>query len=211
MIEEYKALRAEIVESAKMMQQAISIGLLANGAIFGAIATLMSRSNLDSRIFLPIFLVMLPLVSYGAMNFWLTELRRFIRAGVYNGQLCRAINERLSEDGSTGNALNWELWLQSKPSPQIVLNYLFSVAVFVVLAAVSACFGWTLKDCSHEILGIRIAPLTTSDFWRIGSVVVTVVALGWIAFQGEAIRRLGSKRAAIHAMIVGPGGDEGPT
>ena len=106
-LEEYRALREEIIASLSMQQTVLSFSTLALGGL--ALAGLHElRSDGDPALALLIFLLLLPLVSYVTLFIWLGEYARTTRAGLFLSGLEQRINEWVGDD-----ALTWEQFLRT--------------------------------------------------------------------------------------------------
>jgi hypothetical protein len=128
-LEEYRALREEIIASLSMQQAVLSFSTLALGGL--ALAGFHELGHDGSReLALLIFLLVFPLVSYVSLFIWLGEYARTTRAGLFLAGLETRINDWIGED-----ALGWEQFLRTRvqgKSPQYAWN---SWAVFFFYGA----------------------------------------------------------------------------
>jgi hypothetical protein len=169
-LEEYRALRGEIIASLSMQQTVLSFSTLALGGL--ALAGLHElRQDGDPALALLIFLLLLPLVSYVTLFIWLGEYARTTRAGLFLSKLEQRINEWVGDD-----VLSWEQFLRTpvrgKP-PQYAWNVL---AMFVFYASVPV---------------VAVSVVTAP--WEYGWLWLVLVWAGeaalWLAVVGVFLRR----------------------
>jgi hypothetical protein len=105
LLEEYRALRGEIIQSMQNRNSVLTFGSATLGAIISATA-LSAKSLNEVAIFL-IFTTAIPLVSLCTLNFWIAETSRIVRAGLYIREHIEAqINEQF------GETLVWETYIR---------------------------------------------------------------------------------------------------
>jgi hypothetical protein len=107
-LEEYRALRDEIVASLSMQQAVLSFSTLALGGLalagFRALGT-----DGDDAVALVIFLLAVPVVSYVSLLIWLGEYARTTRAGRFLSELEHRINTWVGYE-----TLTWEQFLRKR-------------------------------------------------------------------------------------------------
>lgn len=149
-LEEYRALREEIIASLGMQQTVLSFSTLALGGLALAGFHELAPSG-NSPLALLIFLLVLPLVSYVSLFIWLGEFARTTRAGSFLSGLEQRINGWVGAE-----TLTWERYLRTPVEgkrPQYVWNvraifsfYALVPVVAVVVATLAGGFaswrGW---------------------------------------------------------------------
>jgi hypothetical protein len=171
-LEEYKTLRTESLESMKNQQSALRAGTAAAGILIG------SGFNLWNKALLPefIFLAFAPVICYLALIIWMGEVVRMMRAGKFLSELEIKISAEYPEKKDT---LSWEKWLriksQSGETPQMKFNYQAIIALFFVTALGSIGIGiykiWNLSFWIFFIIGIEasIFIIVFISVYRLGS------------------------------------------
>lgn len=113
MLEEYRALRAEMMQSMQNRNSILSFGSATLGGI--ASATALSATTLNDYFIVLVYMIIIPLLSLCILNFWLAEMIRIIRASVYiREHIETKINDYL------GYTLLWESYVRvpcGKPCP----------------------------------------------------------------------------------------------
>jgi hypothetical protein len=187
LLEEYRALRAEITSSLQAQHAALSYGAAALGAIFFAVATTWSRAPGFSAVAL---MSGVPLGVAFLLFVWGTELSRMKRIGAYiRCYLEPRINSSVSaSDGEPVDYLAYERWLAGElpPSRRRRTDRTFTVAVgaafCVLLASSSFAVGAARLDAhvaadrqSRSNYLFRhwepsLTPLEGLEFWLAGGV-----------------------------------------
>lgn len=137
-LEEYRALRAESLDSMKTQHLLTYTAALAVGL------TLAWGFHQWERFLLPdlIFLVFSPAMCYVALIIWVGEVARFMRVGFYLAE-----KERMISASFHGHpeVMNWENWLRagkgSNHPHQLRLNYLAIIVLFLSTAIASVAIG----------------------------------------------------------------------
>lgn len=152
-IEEYKTVRTESLESIKSQQTTLNIGTAIAGAIVVAGFNLWQEDLLPALI----FLFFIPLICYLILLIWLGEVSRMMRAGKY----LKEIEEKISKQfKKKANPLNFENWLREKKkdgtTEQTKWNYISVIALFLFFALSSIAIGnWKIFnqiDCKLLIV-----------------------------------------------------------
>lgn len=134
-MEEYKALRGEVLASMQTQQTSLSfgtatIGILAAGGF--------NAWDQDVPAVL-VFLAGIPTLSGLIVLIWLGELTRMQRAGAMLVEIEKKVNIELAATGK-GNALAWETALRERDW-KLTWNYQAIIATFSVIAAGSLIVG----------------------------------------------------------------------
>jgi membrane protein implicated in regulation of membrane protease activity len=140
LIEEFKALRKEIILCLERRVTVISYGLAAIGVLTGAaVASLNVTSDLPKYLATGLILtLMVPIASLYALRIWLSETHRVRRASHYIWGL------ELRAQGLVGrNVLRWEQGIRAKDTPtqHFTEHYYWTVFFFTFIAGVSAAAG----------------------------------------------------------------------
>lgn len=105
-LEEYRALRAEIIQSMDDGNQVMSLGLASIGVVFGAAV---SVKGTDVGFY--VFVICLPVLSALVLSYWFAAQERIARASHYlsgvEGRLKAAVSDR--------QGVSWEAWLRLPP------------------------------------------------------------------------------------------------
>jgi len=137
-LEEYRALRAESLDSMKTQHLMTHIGATAVGL------TLAWGFHQWDRSLLPdlIFLVFAPAMCYVLLIVWVGEVARLMRVGLYLAEKERAISASFP---SHPDAMNWENWLRAGKGGnhphQLRLNYLAIIVLFLASAIAAVAIG----------------------------------------------------------------------
>jgi hypothetical protein len=153
-LEEYRALREEIVSSLGMQQTTLSFSTLALGGLALAGFRELGKDG-SGELAVLLFLLVLPLVSYVALFIWLGEYARTTRAGFFLKELEERINDWVGAP-----ALTWETYLRTPiegKRPQYAWNAwaIFSFYAAVPLVAV-AVVGFGADLGARAWLGVSV-------------------------------------------------------
>lgn len=176
-LEEYKALRAEILLCLQSRVSVVSLGFAAIGALFAGGVAAMSRERPYWFFSALTIGVAVTLTSLYVYDFWIAETRRLARASNHNCKLEEKINNLFP-----GNvkALEWEHKVRKDPSYKEVLPAAMETPprIFLLVSVCSAVGGlslfliflWGTKE--HSLHKLRwIYP------WRIQFAVLSVLAV----------------------------------
>jgi hypothetical protein len=144
MMEEFKALRGEILQTLTLRIQIISfglatIGVLLAGAINAIALASQPRQWLVDRVAGLIMVLVVPFLCLVVEHVWLSEVKRGRRASWYLMVFEKEINRLLP-----GPGLSWEGSLRGQ-CPQMKLfktHYQYVLGLFSLTALASLCFGW---------------------------------------------------------------------
>jgi hypothetical protein len=174
-IEEYKALRAEILLCLERRITIISYGLAAVGVLVGAgiAAVYYDKIVLAALVFLGV----LPVTAVYVLDIWLAETRRARRASRYNWYLEKKLAAIMSATPSH-LPLEWEARLRVPGTNGLFFeHYTRTVGYFALLAAASFGIG------VYVLLGEAPAQLVVS----LSGVKQWALALAWIPAAGVGI------------------------
>jgi len=177
-LEEYRALREEIIASLGMQQTVLSFSTLALGGLALAGFHELAPSG-NSPLALLIFLLVLPLVSYVSLFIWLGEFARTTRAGSFLSGLEQRINGWVGAE-----TLTWERYLRTPVEgkrPQYVWNVR---AIFSFYALV-------------PVVAVVVATLAGGFALVAWLAVYAAELVAWLAIVGWFLR--GELRAALDA------------
>jgi hypothetical protein len=160
-LEEYKAMRQEVLTSMQTQQSSLSFG----AATLGILAAGGFNAWGEPVPAVAVFLVGIPTLSGLVVLVWLGELTRMQRAGSVLVEIETKVNEALASEGR-GPALSWETALRERRL-KLTWNYLAIMAAFALLAAGSFALGaakgidsalseplvWTLVGLEAATLG----------------------------------------------------------
>ena len=139
-IEEYKALRMEILNSIKLQYLTVQIGLTAIGVLLVLLSTFLNKKYLP-QIFL---LILTPAASYITLFLWMGEVERMVRAGIYIHSREKYMSTLFK---GMPSPLNWETWLREPVSNgvdrHIAANYKSVIALYLGAAVTSILIGNT--------------------------------------------------------------------
>ena len=139
-IEEYKTLRTEKIESMKMQRSILQYGAAAIGIVMIAGLYVWDKPLLSAVV----FLFFLPGVVYLISMMWTDEVARMFRAGSFLSELEKKINSEFVEKDE---ALSWESWLlkqqnNGKAPRQLVWpHYIAILFLFITISIVSIVLG----------------------------------------------------------------------
>jgi hypothetical protein len=172
MIEEYKALRDEVVRTPSQRLQILSIGIASAAVLFAASINSIAVGNAHIVPGLALLLV-IPSVCWASLDTWIAEATRGRRASFYLWGIERRINRALGE-----RVLAWEEELRKRDDPQMYMfrgHYWHVWTVFTAIAAISAAVG------GYNIgTAICVGALSGSRIWQIvcASVPLALVSIG---------------------------------
>jgi hypothetical protein len=158
-MEEYKTLRTESIESVKSQQTTLNIGTAIAGAV------VIAGFNLWKETLIPdlIFLFFIPILCYLILAIWLGEVSRMVRAGKYIKKLENRISKEYSK---IEPPLSFENWLRNKDkndkSKQTKWNYISVISLFIFIAFSSILIGNYKIYPKIELLGLIIINLFES-------------------------------------------------
>lgn len=114
LLEEYRALRAEITASLAAQHAALSYGIAAVALVTVALGTIWNKSPGLTGLAL---MTIVPLGLFFVFTVWGTEIGRMRRAGAYIGGY---LEPRINDVSLVSNGLAWEAWLEGTlpPLPQ---------------------------------------------------------------------------------------------
>ena len=142
-MEEYRAVRAEILASINAQQSNLRFGsAIVLAMIIFAMRGAIDDANEDSLFPLLVLLLAAPMSCYIAIVMWIGELWRMMRAGEYVEQLEREINQEHFENKKI---LNWENWRRSDANSKVDFmlrgNYWGTLVLFFGGALFSILIG----------------------------------------------------------------------
>ena len=140
LVEEFKALRAEIILCLERRVTVVSYGLAAIGVLTGAAVTSLNLNSEVPRYLAAglILTLMVPFASLYALRIWLSETHRVRRASHYVWGL------ELRAEGIVGRkVLRWEQGIRAKgkPTEHFTEHYGWTVFFFTFIAGASAAAG----------------------------------------------------------------------
>lgn len=158
-IEEYKSLRTECIESIKSQQTALNFGIIISGGL------VIAGFNVWEKAILPdlIFLIFVPILCYLVLIIWIGEVKRMARAGIYIKKLEKKISKEYPQQKSP---LNFENWVRgenkSRQSKQLKWNYIAVISLFLFISVSSILIGdykiWDKIELKY-LIGINILEL----------------------------------------------------
>lgn len=170
-LEEYKALRAEIILCLDRRVTIVSLGFAAVGVLLAAGVSLLSREKdnwLSSSLIIGIGVT---LTAFYVFDVWMVETQRLARASAHNYYLEEKLKKLYPGDVMP---IEWEHRIRSSAQPYVSLltSDTGSPWIFLVLSGVSA------------ICGVGLFWRGTKDYprlirWRIPVGVICVLLLGW--------------------------------
>ncbi|MGA2916014.1 MAG: hypothetical protein ABSE89_08325 [Sedimentisphaerales bacterium] len=167
-LEEYKAIRAEILLCLERRITIISYGLTSVGVLVGAGVTSLNYSHSEFAIL--VFLVVLPVTALYVLNIWLAETHRVRRASHYNWYIEKKL---AAVEEFADKPLEWESRIHDKNDPhRRFKHYNYTVCYFSLLFAIS--------------VGVGLYLLLTSKLPKVSlgyrSIICIVVAVGFGIF-----------------------------
>jgi Zn-dependent protease with chaperone function len=188
-LEEYRALRAEVLVALQSHLTTLRYGITA-GALLTAVSLQLSyRKETVQDLGWIIALVLVPLVNVFAATTWMGEYERMARAGSFLSNLETRINDRFAKVGQDA-PMEWETWLReggpdSSRQTGTRHRYVAIVLVFVALQAVATTLGahelW--HEAGHETKATVFLPLGI-----LASVVTFIAMIRYFRLSGERVR-----------------------
>jgi hypothetical protein len=139
-MEEYKTLRTESIESMKMQQSILQYGAATMEIIIVADFNVWDKPLLSEIV----FLFLLPAVVYLVSIIWTGEVARMFRAGSFLSGLEKKINAEFMDKGE---ALSWESWLLKEqdngktPHQFVRPHYIAIYCLFSIISIASIVLG----------------------------------------------------------------------
>lgn len=186
-LEEYKALRQEVITSLSSQQQILAFGSATIALVIGPGLELWSRSELALVI---VFALFIPALSAMVIIIWFGEVLRMVRAGDALADVETKVNAAGMAAGWHEPAMTWECALRNEGETfkRFVINYRGVIAAYSLVALVSISLAF-VRDLTDDHLrtatpvfttvAISIAALTAAfmvrrwrqerDLWRNGS------------------------------------------
>lgn len=186
-MEEYKALRNEIILCLERRVTLLSYGLTAVGVLTAAGVAALTGPNNNEGAASVVFLIGVPLSAIFVLEIWFAETRRLRRASYYIYGLERSVNSLLP-NGARG--LRWEQGIRPNPadgrlrsSGHFADHYKTISMFFVSVAAIASIFGVhtliqivpTAKNISTEIQWLAA--------FTIGSFVWSSLAIRYLQYS----------------------------
>ncbi len=177
MMEEYKALRDEVVKTPSQRIQIFSLGMASAAVV---VAGAVNAIAVGHARLLPglVLLLMVPLICWAALHSWMSEATRGRRASFYLRGIERRVNDIL-----TARALGWEEDLRKSRDTQMMYmfrgHYWYVWGVFSLTALASGAIGglYTAWDLSEHLCRTRSCFCNTVA-WRVIGAVVPSLLLG---------------------------------
>jgi hypothetical protein len=188
-LEEYRALRAESLESMRNQHQVLVyafalVGLLAIGA-----AQVWDETRFVVSI---IFLFAIPSLSYCFVIIWIGEVARMMRAGHLIAQIERGINKSLPSP-----ALGWETWLRTPAGTDVATTHQNTSnykAVLVLLLGMGLCStpvgvvaawqgsGKLGSEWWIQVMGYQIAwiPVVGTGVLAVANLIAFLMMVRWV-------------------------------
>jgi hypothetical protein len=135
-LEEYKALRAESMESLRAQHQVLVYSFSLIGLLTAASGQIWDKSSFVATL---IFWVAIPTFCYTFTFIWLGEVERFLRVGHYIAELELDVNERVG-----GDPMGWESHMrggEEKVRLQLRDNYRAVLFAFLSIAFAAPLAG----------------------------------------------------------------------
>ena len=153
-LEEYRALRSEIIQSMDDGNQIVAFGLAAVGLVLGA--GLSSKETLLGFLVLSFFL---PIITALVLSMWFAAQERIARASHYLSGVETRIKAACRDEGS----ISWEAWLRSPRSDGQYQHFWSTqqagIGLFVVIMASSILIGLVTggSGVSARLKGLVVA------------------------------------------------------
>ena len=169
-LEEYKALRAEIIETQKAQQWSVGLGLTAIGIVASQVPDLL-RNPLAAT---SVFLILVPLVVTALLLVWLSQVGGMFRLGLHLCRLESAVAKAWSS--KPDEVFGWETFLGERGSRRGWIRlyergYYGIVGLLTAIAAGSMILGWyrathlrsgeTIGPFAGDVLGLDRLTLVT--------------------------------------------------
>ena len=138
-LEEYRALRSEVIQSKDEGNKILAFGLAAVGIVLGA-----GLSNKDSQMGMIVLGFFLPVLSSLVLSLWFAAQERMARASHY----LSGVEARIKSEFGDTEGVSWEAWLRAR-KPNRGSEHFWStekagIALFVVIIASSILMGLTV-------------------------------------------------------------------
>ncbi|NQS98088.1 MAG: hypothetical protein HQ591_06520 [candidate division Zixibacteria bacterium] len=158
MMEEYKSLRSESLQSMGNRNSILTFGLGTIGLIFHAGISIINTQDVFSFL---IFSFFLPVLSLLLLVLWMGEAERISRVGVYLVDFEKKVNEIFKNDEQLRQLLHWETWLrefkQSKNrTNQLLYPYLAVVILFLGISISSYIFILIYSHFNEQYMSINV-------------------------------------------------------
>ena len=141
-LQEYQAIRAEILASLQTQQSALAFGTATIGILAAAAVNVWKDKIVPEMVFLGA----IPTLTYFVLVIWMGEVARMLRAGGFMLQLENRVNGYFSHKG-VARPLEWETRMRGKVPrdpdrrPMYVWNYRAIIWLFLLLSVASICIG----------------------------------------------------------------------
>ena len=148
-IEEYRALRTEVIQSKDEGNKILAFGLAAIGLIVGAIL-----SNKNTQMSVIVLVFFLPVLSSLVLSMWFAAQERMARASFY----LTGVERRIKGSFDNEDGVSWEAWLRAR-NPQKDSEHFWhtetaGISLFIIIILCcflmglmigSDCLGWKSK------------------------------------------------------------------
>jgi len=168
LLEEYKAVRAEVTTSLQAQISVLAFGAATLGFAFAAAAQTSSPRFRDMFL-----LVLVPLLCYLVLTVWFAEVMRMLRAGAFLMRL----EKRLDEDFGYG-ALTWESTIFQVRCRRGPGAFFQDPDRFRMLAI--ALLFWTIAGTSIVIGWSAVAAYSWQHIFAVTAFGVSIAALVWL-------------------------------
>lgn len=158
MMEEYKSLRSESLQSMRNRNSILTFGLGTIGLIFHAGISILNTQDVFSFL---IFSFFIPVLSLLLLVLWMGEAERMSRVGVYLVDFEKKVNEIFENDEQLRQLLHWETWLrefkQSKNrTNQLLYPYLAVLILFLGISISSYIFILIYSHFNEQYMSINV-------------------------------------------------------
>lgn len=137
-MEEYKTIRSEVLQSMQTQQLIIIYGITAMAIVSSTGFTLWEKSPLPEII----FLLFIPIISYLVLNIFMGEIAKMILAGIFLMKLEDKVNKEFS---NKPKALTWEHWTREGQykslMSQALIAYYAVICLFLLTTIASLGIG----------------------------------------------------------------------
>lgn len=149
-LEEYKALRQEVIASIGSQVQILSFGTATIALVMGPALGLWSKSA--ALVLIVLFNFFIPVLASTVIMIWFGEVLRMVRAGDALAELEKRINAAGQQAGWTAPALTWECALRAEGGDlfkRFVINFRGVLGAFALLATASIVLG-VIRDAAND-------------------------------------------------------------
>lgn len=153
-LEEYRALRSEVIQSKDEGNKILAFGLAAVGIVLGA-----GLSNNDTQLSVLVLGFFLPVLSALVLSLWFAAQERMARASHY----LSGVEVRIKSEFSDTGGVSWEAWLRAR-KPNRGSEHFWSteqagIALFAVIIVSSILMGLTAggSNSNSKITGLVIS------------------------------------------------------